>query len=327
MFVLHAPTEIAGQMGLLCGGLRALGIGASGYNWFQSYIQYHDNIINTDAYELAHFAHDLTKSADIVHFHNGDTLTVGHSELPALRAMGKKMIMHHWGGDVRTQWRTQQLNRYQLPASYFSDDEIDRHLKQLSTYISTAIVQDFELLPHVADYYETVHVLPLACNTEEIVPSYPDPHRAIPVVMHAPTNRDFKGSAYVEQAMERLHPLAQFEYKLIEKMPHAKAMELYAQGDIIVDQLLCGTYGMLSVEAMALGKVVISYVRDDVRAQLPSEFPVVVATPETLDDVLLPLLKDGQLRHEIGKRSHEFVKNFHSVARVTKQLAEIYASL
>lgn len=327
MFVLHAPTEIAGQMGLLCGGLRSLDINASGYNWFQSYIQYNENIINTDAFELAHFAHYLTRKADVFHFHNGDTLTVGHSELPALQSMGKKMIMHHWGGDVRTKWRTQQLNRYELPYNYFPDEEIERHLRYLSEYISTAIVQDYELYPHVKDYYPNVHVLPLACNTKRITPFYPDPQRTVPVVLHAPTNREFKGSIYVEQAIERLKPLANFEYQLIDHVSHARAMELYARGDIIVDQLLCGTYGMLSVEAMALGKVVVTYVRDDVRAHLPTDFPIVVATPETLADVLLPLLQDAELRHKIGVRSRAFVEQFHSVNSVARQLADIYRTL
>ncbi|SFU29794.1 glycosyltransferase [Alicyclobacillus macrosporangiidus] len=327
MFVLHAPTEIAGQMGLLCGGLRSIGIRATGYNWFQSYIQYNENIINTDAFELAHFAYYLTRDADVLHFHNGDTLTVGHTELPALKAMGKKMVMHHWGGDVRAKWRTRQLNPYELTDAYFPDEEIDRHLRQLSEYIPTAIVQDYELYPYVKDYYQHVHVLPLACNVKQIAPVYPDPGRVVPLVLHAPTNREFKGSKYVEQAVERLRPMVPFEFQLIEHMPHARAMEIYAHGDIIVDQLLSGTYGMLSVEAMALGKVVVAYVRDDVRAHLPADFPIVVATPENLADVLLPLLHNAQLRHDIGKRSRAFVEQFHAVDRVAQQLLEIYRTL
>lgn len=327
MHVLHAPTEIAGQMGVLCGGLRSLGVKTSGYNWFQSYIQYNENIINTDAFELAHFGRYLTNNADIIHFHNGDSLTVGHCDLPALKAMGKKLVMHHWGGDVRTKWRNQALNRYELPDSYFPDEEIDRHLRFLSTYISTAIVQDYELYPHVNDYYEHVHVLPLACNIKSITPHYPDPQRSVPIVLHAPTNREFKGSAYVEKAIQQLKPSVDFEFQLIEHLSHAKAMDLYRQGDILIDQLLCGTYGMLSVEAMALGKVVVAYVRDSVIAHLPEDFPIVVATPETLVDVLRPLLQDARLRNEIGVKSRAFVEKFHSADRVAKQLLDIYKHL
>jgi len=53
MQIIHAPTEIAGQMGILCEGLRTKGHYASGYNWFNSYLQYKGKIINTDAYELS----------------------------------------------------------------------------------------------------------------------------------------------------------------------------------------------------------------------------------------------------------------------------------
>lgn len=49
-------------------------------------------------------------------------------------------------------------------------------------------------------------------------------------------------------------------------MPHAEAQRWYLQADIIVDQVFCGTYGLLSVEAMAMGKPVVTYIRDDVKS-------------------------------------------------------------
>jgi hypothetical protein len=325
--VIHAPSEIAGQMGILCYGLRQKGIQVNGYNWFRSYIGYKQDIINTDAYELAKLIDPLVKFCDVFHFHNGNTFLPGNMDLPSIAGTGKKIVMHHWGSDVRTVEKVRQLNPYPLPPSYLTDEQIHTRLNLLSQAIQTAIVQDYEVYPYVKDYYKNVFVLPLACNTNSITPVYPDPNRKQLIIVHAPTNRAFKGSDYVERAIEQLMKKASFTYHLVERMSHQQALATYKSADIVIDQILCGSYGMVSVEAMAMGKVVVAFVRDDVRAKLPPDLPIIVATPDTLYGVLLHLFKNPELRHSIGRASRAFVEKYHSVDHVTNQLLSIYQQL
>lgn len=327
VLVIHTPTEIAGQMGMLAQGLRRLGITVAAFNWFWSYLAYRDHIVNTDAFELNNMVEYLARNTDLFHFHNADTMLEEQHDLPWLKDMGKKLIMHHWGNDVRTVGMVQQHNPYPLPPSYLSDEQIHHRLTRLSRYIDTAIVQDYEVYPYVAPYYRTVHVLPLACDVSRFPPAYPVVQNTVPRVLHAPTNRAFKGTAYVEEALGRLESQATFDYVRVERVSHDQALRIYASGDIVVDQLLCGSYGMLSVEAMALGKVVVAFIREDVREHLPADLPIVIARPETLADVLLPLLRDGDLRHELGRRSRAYVEQYHSLDHVAPRLLAIYDTL
>lgn len=327
MNVVLAPTEIAGQMGLLCQGLRQYGVTANGYNWFQTYLGFKENIVNTDAYELAKVVDPIARFCDVFHFQNGNTLLTSERDLPYLYSIGKKMVMHHWGNDVRSKKMVQQLNPYPLPPSYYSDEKIHEKLTYLSKYIKHAIVQDYEMYPYVKDYYEHVHIVPLICDSSRFSPLYPDVNKKTLTIIHAPTNRDFKGSLYIEQAINELKPQYNFNFIVVEKMNHQQALQTYLSGDIIIDQVLCGTYGVLSVEAMAMGKTVIAYIRNDVKQHLPSDFPIVNANPDTLKDVLAHLLQNPFLCHQIGKNSRAFVEKYHSLDFVTQKTIAIYQGL
>ncbi|WP_372814303.1 hypothetical protein [Paenibacillus sp.] len=82
MIIVHAPTEIAGQMRALVSGLRQAGYKANGYNWFQSYLNYIGSVINTDAYELIKLIDPLVNYVDLFHFHNGNTFVVNNYDVP-----------------------------------------------------------------------------------------------------------------------------------------------------------------------------------------------------------------------------------------------------
>jgi len=324
--IIHAPTEIAGQIGILCDGLRKKGHNASGYNWFQSYLKYSKNIINTDSYELVKFINVLDKYCDIVHFHNGNTFMIDNKDISFL-CKDNKLVMHHWGNDVRTQEMIKKYNPYSLPKSYLSDEEIKKRLEYLSKYIDTAIVQDQEVYFYVKDYYKNVYVMPLACKVNGFKAIYPKIDNGNIKIIHAPTDREFKGSAYVEQAMRKLTEKRDVSYITIERMSHLEALQAYMEADIVIDQLLCGSYGMLSVEAMAMGKAVIAYIREDVRANLTSDVPIVNANPDNIYSVILNLVNDPKRIVELGHAGRQYVMKYHDIEVVTNQLCQIYEKL
>ncbi|MGX1193727.1 hypothetical protein [Metabacillus sp. SLBN-84] len=327
MKIVHCPTEIAGQMGTLCNELRKKGYETAGFNWFHSYINYHHkHVVNTDLFELKNVISDIVATADILHFHNGNTFLTGNYDLPSLAETGKKLIMQHWGSDVRTAGNVKKYNPYPLPAGYYSDEKIHEHLAFNSKYIKTAIVQDGEMVNHVADFYEKVYIMPLACNLDKFSPRYPGENK-VPVIIHAPTNKEFKGSEYVEAAIDKMKGKVPFEYQMVEKKSHKEALAMYSQSDIIVDQIMCGSYGMLSVEGMAMGKAVVAFVRDDVKEKFPSDLPIVIANPDNLDQVLTDLLRDRDRLKEIGKASRKYVEKYHASSVVADYLIEIYKSL
>ncbi len=97
--------------------------------------------------------------------------------------------------------------------------------------------------------------------------------------------------------------------------------------DVFIDQIVIGDYGLAAIEAMALGKAVICYIKPSVRERLPHDLPIVSATPDDLPVILSRLLSDGAWRAELGRRGRAYVEKHHDARTIAKQLLEIYREL
>ena len=76
------------------------------------------------------------------------------------------------------------------------------------------------------------------------------------------------------------------DLELVEGLHHDEAFERYRAADIVVDQLNAGWYGLFAIEAMALGKPVVTFLHDEAVRRTEAAFgtrvPIVSATAETL---------------------------------------------
>jgi glycosyltransferase involved in cell wall biosynthesis len=328
--IIHVPLEIAGQVGLICEFLRKHGYESVGFNYFPNYLNY-KQIINTDAYELAKLLDPAIKYFDLFHFHNSYTFIDDYRDIEMIASVGKKMIMHHRGNDVRARsWALQgedYTNPYVDADESFPDDLIEKNLNYFSDRMACAIVQDYELYKYVYRFYnkkgKKVHVLPRLIDTSWFFPSLEVKNQR-PLIVHAPTNRKFKGTDSIESVIETLQKEIPFDYKRVEQLSHQQALELYKQADLVIDQILCGAYGNLSVEAMALGKPVICYIRPDLMDLYPKNLPIVSANPDTLYDVLKNILRDREQRIHLGRMGRIYVEEYHEASKVVHQLIQIY---
>jgi hypothetical protein len=82
--------------------------------------------------------------------------------------------------------------------------------------------------------------------------------------LHCPTKRNLKGTSHIIQAIKELKDEGyNLRLRICEKQPHEAILKAMQEADVVIDQLLLGWYGMVSVEAWALGKPVICYIRPD----------------------------------------------------------------
>ncbi|KEZ54437.1 glycosyltransferase family 4 protein [Metabacillus indicus] len=327
MNIFHGTTEIAGQMGILSSALEKKGYKSLGYNTFHSYLGYKDYLVNTDEEFLEKNQDRLIEEHDLFHFHYNTTMCKQYSDLKKIYEKQKKMIMHHWGNDVRFHEMAKEKNPFAYTGDSPPNEIMHERLTKVSAFIPEAIVQDYEVYEYVKDYYEKVHVLPIAIDLSQFKPSYPSKDKKVPLILHAPTNPDFKGTEHVEAAIEKLRGRYEFTYRRIEKMNHDEVISLYKEADIIVDQILCGSYGLLSVESMALGKPVVTFVRPDLVHTFPDTLPIVNANPETVHDAVERLLKHPELRETIGRQGRQYAESYHCKHVVVDELISIYKNL
>jgi glycosyltransferase involved in cell wall biosynthesis len=244
------------------------------------------------------------------------------------RLMGKRVLTTYWGSDARLYSIADRKNPNWRLLGISPDREplLRREMADMARSISIATVPDLELKEHVEVYFDRVEIVPVIVDTPNSVPCYPA-EVDVPLVVHAPSDRRVKGTAFVLKAVEELRSRGvPFRFQLVENASNERVKEALAQADVLVDQLLLGICGMAGLEAMALGKPVVTYLREDLQGMYPDGFPAVHTTKETLADVLEELLSDFPRRRELGVAGRAYVERHHSPEVLGAKLLDLYAS-
>jgi Glycosyl transferases group 1 len=243
----------------------------------------------------------LLPRTDVFHFHFGLTLVPQSLQFPILRAARKKSVMHYLGSDIRGK----------TPAQLAYGKKADAE-----------IVGSYDAIRWVPE----AEVIPPGIDLAAIAPA-PTSERKRPLIVHAPSSRRRKGSEHVIAAVDGLDA----DLELIEGLHHDEAFQRYRAADIVVDQLNAGWYGLFAIEAMALGKPVVTFLHDEAVRHTEEAFgtrvPIVSATAETLRETLRPLVADAARRRELGTASRAYVERVHDLETVTDRLLALYARL
>ena len=257
-------------------------------------------LLSRQAKQWAAFARLLPRT-DIFHFHFGLTLVPKRLQFPLLRAARKKSVFHYLGSDIRGKTPGQLAYGKQANAQ---------------------VVGSYDAIRWVPE----AEVIPPGVDLSRIDPAPPS-DRARPLIVHAPSSRRRKGTEHVLAAVEGLDA----DLELVEGLHHDEAFERYRAADIVVDQLNAGWYGLFAIEAMALGKPVVTFLHDEAVQRTEEAFgtrvPIVSAVAETLREALRPLVADAARRRELGAASRAYVERVHDVEQVADRLLDLYRRL
>jgi glycosyltransferase involved in cell wall biosynthesis len=243
----------------------------------------------------------LLPRTDVFHFYFGWTLVPRKVQWPLLKLARRKSVLHFLGSDIRSK-KPEEL-AYARGAD-------------------ARIVGSYDALRWVPD----AHVVPPGLDLSDYKP-VPSEDRPRPVVLHAPSSRKRKGTEHVVAACEGLD----VELDIVEGLRHDEARRHYERADIVVDQLNAGWYGIFALEAMALAKPVLSYLRpeavQETERALGVEVPVVPITKETLRDRIRELAVSADERRRVGASSRAYVERVHDADKGADRLIAIYRSL
>ena len=243
----------------------------------------------------------LAPTTDLFHFYFGLTLVPKSLQFPLLRALRKPSVLHFLGSDIRGR----------------TPDEL-----AWTRRAGARVVGSYDAIRWVPDAV----VIPPGIDLRGIEPS-PPTERERPVVLHAPSSRARKGTEHVVAACERLG----VELEIVEGLDHREAFERYRNADIVVDQLNAGWYGVFAIEAMALGKPVVTFLHDEAVRRTEEAFgvevPIASATKDTLAHVLRPLVESPDERRRAGAASRAYVERVHDADAIAARLVDLYAEV
>lgn len=256
-------------------------------------------------------------------------------ELSRAKRRGVPMFVTYQGDDARQ--GDYSLAHFpiciakQVGADYYnaaSDSFKRRQIRRLDKYCDRIYSVNPDLLrvlPARAEFIPYSHIF-----LDEWIPAYTQTESRPLRIAHAPSNRVVKGTNYILKALENLRGRGfDFELVLVEGMSHAEARQQYERADVLIDQLFAGWYGGLAVELMALGKPVLSYIRQEDLVFLPPEMarelPVQQVTVATVEQVLERVLKMPRDQLEVwARRCRAYVERWHDPHTIARKIKADY---
>ena len=332
--VFLGPTHLAGILWEYRQGLKQLGVDAKVVIFEDHGFKYPADIefkLNGGRYikvlrRIAHFPR-LIHRFNVFHF------AFGHSLLPAyynfdvllLKMLNKKIVMHFVGSDIRPR---------NIPETKMTTDVLNKKKKLIKFWekYADAIISHPEYSQLLTVNY---HSIPLGYDLEHWKPFQSDrieKDTSQILIVHAPSDREAKGTKYVDAAVNMLIKDGfNIKFKLLENLPNSEVREWLNASDIVIDQLLTGWHGALSVESMALAKPVLCYINDEwlnhPSCKYAKDIPLVNTTLDNIYDNLKLLIENPDLRKEIGQKSRKYVEEVHDSKMAAKQLLELYESI
>jgi glycosyltransferase involved in cell wall biosynthesis len=271
--------------------------------------------------------------ADVLHY-TWDSALLNDFDLKWAKRSGKTIFIEWLGSDIRDLAVFEKYNEFSnlffvgktpkeiLETSVSSFRNQSKFLKynaipvlcpEMSIYLNRLIFTDGAKL------------LMQRMNTTDFQCHFPLATRGKLLIVHSPSNKSIKGTEYILPAIEELSKDFDFEFRLLHNVSRAEALKSVSECDIFIDQILIGSYGSAAMEAMSYGKPVMCYIMPEVfQSGLPSECPIVNSNPTNIKDQLKILIKNGNLRNEIGKKSRAYMEKYHDADTIAPKLLQMY---
>ncbi|MBL7926293.1 MAG: glycosyltransferase [Bacteroidia bacterium] len=345
MKVLHLPYNVASVASTSVRMLNKYGHEAQGVVIAANTITSTDDIISLKPYILKKNAsgikqrlqyiqtlYKLIKWADILHWYWNESVLPLQLDFRFKKLFNKPGVVEWLGSDIRILEIELQDNPYFKRANdHYGQTFKVTHYNDSYKVQKEFLENGFEpvvttgmtsyLIPELFPKYYSLRQRILSDN---FIPKFPDANNKRPLIIHSPSSPEFKGTEFILQAIDKLKPLYDFDFKLVIGMPHQQALELMQQCDIYIDQLILGCHGYAACEAMAFGKPVICFVKDSLLNEYPPSLPLVNANPDNIAHVLADLISDSQLRHDLGIKGRAYIDAFHDEKKLTDEMVCIY---
>ncbi|RZS90216.1 hypothetical protein EV189_2000 [Motilibacter rhizosphaerae] len=240
---------------------------------------------------------------------NGSVIS---GDLAALRRAGVSVAVLCHGSEVRSPRAAGALYEHAPYGPEHADvarlqETSDRNVRLLGGVGGPVFVATPDLL----DSVPFAEWLPIVVAEEDFAVAPPVLERAVPVVVHAPTNPRWKGTDAIEPVLLRLQDEGLLEYRRYGTLPPPEVPAALREADVLIDHVVLGNYATLSIQAMAAGRLVLGHVHARVRRRLPLPVPVLETTPDTVEQVLRAALADRAGSAALAAQGPAFARALH----------------
>lgn len=261
------------------------------------------------------FLRDILEQADIIHLHNfyqNQHLFRKHPKLWDVVMKKKRVWQAHTQRDISWMSMEDGLN-----------DKRAKHLV-IGQY-HPRMYPECEVVPNVIDIFEQALMPDWSVKNE------------IPRVVYSPSRIRCKGwdnKGYDETipVLQRLVDDRRITAEIIFNVTHNECLSKRRRADISIDEIVTGSYHLVSLESLSAGLVTIAGLDTIQIATLEHltgsrELPWVIAGPKTLEEKIRCLVSDPEYVMGARARSRAWMEKYWNPKVTTEKFIKIYESL
>lgn len=266
---------------------------------------------------------------EVIHSHFGIMFTESGWELPLLKKMGRKIVVHYRGCEARDQARNMELHpksnicqdcdyngmvcragRKRVELSQKYGDEFLVTTPDMQDFMPTALHFPF-FLPEI-DYekYKAFDTLPSG-NPFKIV--------------HVTNHPGIEGTRHIQAAIDNLKAKGyEIQFNFLKGVTPEKALEAYRDAHLSIGKMKMGYYANAQIESMYLGVPAVTNVRPEFMTPELERSGFIFSTLEELESTLEYYLNHPADLAEKRAQARSSILELHNENRLTDLLLNIY---
>lgn len=264
---------------------------------------------------------------EILHLHFMVTATRSGWELPLLKRMGRKIVVHYRGCEIRDR----ELNMANHPAINICQEcDYDpwpcKAPYNIARRALAAKYADAELVttPDLKEFAPAAEHMPFFAPAQPALSQQVSGDHEYRIV-HATNHPGIEGTRHIAAAIERLRSRGfRIRFDALQGARHADVMAALSSADLAIGKMKMGYYANAQIESMAAGVPTITYVRPELRTAALEQSGFIFATLDTLEAVLEHYLTHPEelaAKRAIARAS---ILAIHDNAAVSQRYVEVY---
>jgi hypothetical protein len=268
----------------------------------------------------------------IVHSHFMMTVTRTGWEWPLLRRMGRHIVVHYRGCEIRNRERNQQLH----PAMNICQEcdydpapceaPINVRRRRLAAEHGSAFLVT---TPDMKDFASRATHVPFFVTRSDLVARPRGArHDGAFKIVHATNHPGIEGSRHIRRAIDGVRARGfAIQYVELTAVTHERVLAELADADLCIGKMKMGYYANLQIESMAAGIPTITHVRPELLTDELERSGFIFATIDTLESILAHYVSNPEALEAKRRLARQSILALHDNAAIAGRYIALYASL
>lgn len=272
-----------------------------------------------------------------VHLHFMLTLTTDGWELPLLKRMGRRIVVHYRGCEIRDRRRNIALHPdLNICENCDYNATICRHRhnrlrrKNSRQYGDAFLVTTPDLLDFAPD---AIHIPFFSPPDVEVAErplhkeSRKDASRPLRIV-HVTNHPGIEGTADIQSAIDRLIERGHdIEFVFLKGVPHERVLAEYRTADLAIGKMKMGYYANAQIESLVIGVPTITWVRPEFRTPELERSGLILTHLDRLEETLEHYLTHPEQLAAKARIARKSILSLHDNRRLAERYRQLYRSL